>query len=254
MQWPLVFAATGCKILYGSNSNEKDISQMTLFELAYACRLFGKDDAYDTLRPKLVQNPDLACDGQQQSLLEFLNKWGCRIKKDCFPSLKKNLQEWWSKNVSLLPGTDRDICSLTADEREQVGKSYDALSSIGHRFKDTAAAKTLHAIRPRSLPMWDRRIRDWFLTIRASTQSSTGQIYAAFIHYVAEEELSTLENDANRLGYSLTHIPQLVEKPNYSLVKLVDEYYWITKTREYTFPTRTELQQWLRWTEPAANQ
>ena len=52
MQWPLVFAATGCKILYGSNSNEKDISQMTLFELAYACRLFGKDDPYDILRLK----------------------------------------------------------------------------------------------------------------------------------------------------------------------------------------------------------
>lgn len=230
----------------GFRSNEKNISQMTLFELAYACRLFGKDDAYDTLRRKLGQNPDLASDGQQQSLLEFLNKWGCRISRDRFQSLKQNLQTWASTSVTLLPATDKDIRSLTGDDCTKVASSYDALlKKIGNWY--TCATKTLHAIRPRSLPMWDRRIRDWFLTIRASTQSSTGQIYAAFIRYVAEEELSTLENDANRLGYSLTDIPQLVEKPNYSLVKLVDEYYWITKTREYTFPTRTELQQWLSW-------
>jgi hypothetical protein len=231
---------------------------MTLFELAYACRLFGKDEAYDTLRQELGQNPDLASPPQQDSLLQFLNRWGARIKKDCFPSLKKNLQEWWSKNLSLLPGTDKDIRCLTGDDCTKVAHSYDALLIIGHRFKDTAAAKTLHALRPRSLPMWDRRIKDWFLTIPASTddtsQSSTGQIYAAFIRYVAEEELSTLENDAKRLGYSLTNIPQLVEKPDYSLVKLVDEYYWMTKTRGYTIPTRTELEQWHRWTELATNQ
>ncbi len=65
---------------------------MTLFELAYACRLFGKDDPYDILRKALGQNPDLASDGHQQSLLEFLNKWGCRIKEDCFPSLKKTFR------------------------------------------------------------------------------------------------------------------------------------------------------------------
>lgn len=219
---------------------------MTLFELAYACHLFGKDDAYDTLLRKLGQSPDLASDGQQQSLLEFLNKWGCRINRDRFQSLKQNLQTWASTSVTLLPATDKDIRSLTGDDYTKVAGSYDALlEKIGNRY--TSATKTLHAIRPRSLPMWDRRIRDWFLTIRANTLSSTGQIYAAFIRYVAEEELSTLENDANRLGYSLPDIPQLVEKPNYSLVKLVDEYYWITKTREYTFPTRTELQQWLSW-------
>lgn len=248
-------AVTGCKIVCGSNSNEKNISQMTLFELAYACRLFGKDDAYDTLRQKLGQNPVLDSASQQaKSLLTFLNKWGCRIPKADFPLLIQNLQQWASNWLLLLPAADRDIRSLTGSEREQAAKSYDdALLNIGPRFKETAIAKTLHALRPHTLPMWDAKIKDWFikkgwfLTIRASTQSSTGQIYAAFIRYVAEEELSTLENDANRLGYSLTDIPQLVEKPNYSLVKLVDEYYWITKTREYTFPTRTELQQWLRW-------
>jgi hypothetical protein len=226
---------------------------MTLFELVYACRLFGKDDAYDTLRRELGQNPDLASDEQQESLLNFLNKWGCRINKkdkDRFQSLKQNLQAWASSSVKQLPGTDKDIRSLTGDDCTKVAHSYDALlKKIGDRY--TAAAKTLHAIRPRSLPMWDRRIKDWFLTIPASTgetsQSTTGQIYAAFIRYVTGEELSTLEDDANRLGYSLTDIPQLVEKRDYSLVKLVDEYYWMTKTRGYTFPTRTELQQWLRW-------
>lgn len=217
---------------------------MKVFNFVYICRLFGRDRAYDELRQELGENPDFASDAQQESLLRFLNKWGCRIKKDGFP--KENLQTWVSN--SRLPGTDKDIRSLTDSEREHVAQSYDeALVKIGPRFKDTAAAKTLHAIRPRSLPMWDQKIKDWFLKNHASgetSQCTTGQTYAAFIRHVAGE-LSTLEADANRLGHSLADIPQLVGKPDYSLVKLVDEYYWMTITSDYTVPTRAELEQWL---------
>jgi len=219
---------------------------MTLFELVYICRLFGKDDAYVTLRRELGQNPDLASDAQHETLLQFLNKWGCRIKRDRFP--KENLQAWAAN--SRLPGADRDIRSLTDNEREQVGRSYDALVNIGHRFKDTAAAKTLHAMRPRALPAWDQSIKDWFLKNQPNTggasRSTAGQTYAAFIHHVARE-VSTLEADANRLGYSLSDVPELVGKPDYSPVKLIDEHYWMTKTHDYIVPTRTEIEQWLRW-------
>jgi hypothetical protein len=221
---------------------------MTFFELVYACRLFGNDPEYDKVREALGRNPDFASASQQESLLTFLNKWGCRIKKGAFPSLIQNLRQWASNSLLLLPAADRDIRSLTGSEREQVAKSYDdALLNIGPRFKDTAIAKTLHAIRPRALPAWDSAIKNSFCaSTNTTSQGTEGQAYAAFISHVADQ-VSILEADANRLGLSLAEIPQIVGHPDYSLVKLVDEYYWITITSGYTAPTRAELERWLRW-------
>jgi hypothetical protein len=220
-------------------------NRMTLFGLVYICRLYGNDPAYDKLRADLGQSPDLASAEQQDSLLLFLNKWKCRIKKESFPCLKKKLQTWAFEWVKELPGTDIDIRSLAGDERrrEQVAKAYDdACSKIGDRFRDTATAKTLHVIRPQALPAWDGPINSWFL--EKGLHDSAGETYAAFICHVASE-ISTLEADANRLGYSLSGIPQLVGRPDYSLVKLVDQFYWMTITGGYTVPTRADLEQWL---------
>jgi hypothetical protein len=56
---------------------------MKLYQLAYACRLYQGDfdNAYREMRRKLGDNPDLASRDQQNDLLDFLNKWGCRIPK-----------------------------------------------------------------------------------------------------------------------------------------------------------------------------
>jgi hypothetical protein len=48
---------------------------MKLYELAYACSLYGQDDAsYLEMRATLRKNPDLASPEQQDKLLHFLNK------------------------------------------------------------------------------------------------------------------------------------------------------------------------------------
>ena len=122
----------------------------------------------------------------------------------------------------------------------------------GLSFQDTAAAKTLHALRPDTLPIWDAKIREWFSRDPKIKEwfrkRGAGQTYSDFVRYVAHEEIAELEVDVTRLGCSLGGVPQLVHRgAGVSLVKLVDEYYWTTITLGYAVPTREGIDEWLTW-------
>ena len=56
-----------------------------------------------------------------------------------------------------------------------------------------------------------------------------------------------MDVDVARLGHSLSEVSKLVHGSGGSLVKLVDEYYWVTITDGHALPTRDDLEQWLRW-------
>jgi len=58
-----------------------------------------------------------------------------------------------------------------------------------------------------------------------------------------------LEEDVKRFGCSLSEVPRLVhpDAVGVSLVKLVDEYYWVTKTLGYKVPTKEQVGKWLSW-------
>jgi hypothetical protein len=228
-----------------------------LFDLAYACRIFqGEfDDSYKRMceglgpNPDLKPNPDSASKQPVDHLLQFLNDWGCRIPEKHFPALKDCLLQWASQRIIQLPEMNRDIRFLNETERLAIGDAYDALLKAGRDFHfwGTATAKTLHAVRRNTLPMWDARIRDSFIDGRREFAAySGGQIYSEFIRYVGEQ-ISELEQEVIGLGYSLSEVPQLVDRRNVSLVKLVDEYYWITITEGHISPNRDELERWLRW-------
>jgi hypothetical protein len=70
------------------------------------------------------------------------------------------------------------------------------------------------------------------------------------------EEILELKQDVERLKCSLTDVPELVKhhKESYdiSLVKLVDEYYWMTIIKGYKTPGRDQLEQWLGWESGSA--
>lgn len=185
------------------------------------------------MRKAIGQNADLGSQAQQDSLMRFLNEFGCRIPTRYFSILQERLQRWAARWIPQLPDAARDICSLDNSERARVGNSYDELLKLGAglHFQDTAAAKTLHALRPYSLPMWDADIKCRFGTSGLATRTA-GQSYSDFLCHVAEE-ISELQVDVARLGHSLSDTSQLIQRSGASLVKLVDEYYWITITRGY---------------------
>ena len=51
-----------------------------------------------------------------------------------------------------------------------IGDAYEHLLrlGLGLYFQDIASAKTLHALRPRTLPMWDAEIKNWFMKTYAA--------------------------------------------------------------------------------------
>ena len=75
----------------------------------------------------------------------------------------------------------------------------------------------------------------------SEAERTTGQIYSEFICYVGDE-LSELEKDVARLGYSLSDVSRLVNGAGASLVKLVDEYHWVTITEGHVPPSRNDLE------------
>jgi hypothetical protein len=42
-------------------------------------------------------------------------------------------------------------------------------------------------------------------------------------------------------------VPKILEREDSTLVKLLDEYNWITITQGHKVPTKAELERWLRW-------
>jgi hypothetical protein len=205
------------------------------------------DEAYREMRAALGQNPNLVSPEQRTRLLQYLNAWRCRIPTKHFPVLEVKLKDWATRWIAKLPDAGRDIRSLAASERAEIGDSYENLLELGSglNFQDTAVAKTFHAIRPVTLPMWDSKIK-CELTRRGPPTQRPGQMYCGFVSYVADE-ISQLEEDAKRLGFSLSEIPKLVDRQGATLVKLVDEFHYTTITLRHETPTGNQLARWLAW-------
>jgi hypothetical protein len=199
------------------------------------------------MRRNLGENPDLASEKHQDHLLHFLNAWGCLIPKKQFPTLKSHLTQWAEKWVTQLPPFGNTIFEITDVQRESIANSFNAL--LTYRFQQTCVAKTLHVLRPHTLPLWDASIK----AKCCGSERTTGHPYLHFINYVIDE-IRDLERDVERLGYSLKDVPRLVKRVEpygVSLPKLVDEYHWMTITDRYTVPDRAELAEWLRWIPPS---
>ena len=92
--------------------------------------------------------------------------------------------------------------------------------------------------------MWDNRIKTQ-LSRGQPANAEPGRLYAEFIRQVAEE-ISQLKRDVERLKRS-QDVFQLVERKSGSLVKLVDEYNYVTITLGHAIPSSAELEKWLVW-------
>jgi hypothetical protein len=225
---------------------------MTLYDLACSCRLYqGQfDRQHRKMRVNLGDNPKRDSPDKRKDLFEFLNKWGCRIPREDFSSLEEHVGEWIKDGgVNDLPVASKDILSLGPTEIDRIERLFDAL--LSHLGGDTRVAKTLHALRYRALPAWDARIKRECLNKHPfSGQPTAGEMYAEFVRHV-RAEIEDLRRNAEELGYSLTEVPRLIDRVDdsydISVVKLVDEYYWITITSEYKVPDWNQLKVWLRW-------
>lgn len=219
----------------------------TLFGLAYASRLHQQIDKSsgfnEQLRCKIVPSRDLELQdrGHGRILLEWLNKWGCRITGDAFPKISDELAKWFQVWRPKLPRATVNLVGLGDRDLDSLEEAYRDLLDISE-FGPTSASKTLFAVRPHAAMPWDAAIQKEFgLSGRAPER------YRAML-VRSMREGRTLMAEAKRRGWSDSRsgIPTEIGRPKNTLSQLLDEYHWITITRGYVIPDRDELERWIR--------
>lgn len=230
---------------------------MTLKDLAFSCFIYGSlteyDVAYEAFLQATGQRPDLSLADHRQALLTWLNKWGCRqFSKGCHHVASDALASWYQGYRNTLPAPDADIRALTEQEITNVDRAYrdleDRRASVRQRGADlcdvafgaTGAGKILFALCPRCLPPWDNAIAERLRKLERIDS------YSQFVVHV-RAALHELAAGCRMKGFELEDLPARIGRPRSTLVKIVDEYYWVTITRNCMPADRRTLQQWIEW-------
>jgi hypothetical protein len=64
---------------------------------------------------------------------------------------------------------------------------------------------------------------------------------------IVRDYLEELSQDCERLGCKLVDLPQMLGRPESSVTKLIDEYFWVTISRKCPVPDESELMRWASW-------
>jgi len=229
---------------------------ITLGKLAFACYVCKKvygDEAYIDFLSYTNKCPNLSKDEHCQALFKFLNRWYCRLRKDdgkeyCDKTCKE-IKSWYKQYQNKLPDEEINLLELR-EQLDNVNCAYEDLKnrSAGIRkIGKTAASKILFAIRPNSLVPWDNKIRD---------KLCPNGSYREFL-----EKMQTMVRDIKQLcknqGFKLAELPEKLGESGKiqlngqtilkTIPKIIDEYNWITITKNCKPPSRETLQQWIDW-------
>jgi hypothetical protein len=228
-----------------------------LYELAFACRIYSETTDFDRslneFRTATAPAFDPSVASHRLLVLNWLNAWGCRqFAKTGHEGAAQQLYEWWLHCNDLLPAASVTLLNLNEGDLTRVGRAYSDLQGrvasrrarrdqkLSITFGPTGVAKVFFALRPQSLPPWDESIRS------ALGYDNSSSSYRSYICKV-QEEARELAIDAGRFGIPLASVAKVVRRPNATLPKLMDEYFWVTVTRGIRPPARGELQAWIDW-------
>ena len=221
-----------------------------LGELAVACYIYKiltknikNKEPYEQFQQATGNSPDLSDKKHIKALLEFLNKWGCRIAGDALPKISEQLKSWYKEYNDKLPR--KNLWSLCDSDLDSVIKAYKGLKKI-KRIGPTTASKILFALRPEALVAWDNKIREE--TVGLGPEGS----YKEFLKLM-QRKLETMCKENNfkpEQFLDKLKSEKLVEIKNGDTVpKVIDEYNWITRTKGCNPPDKETLRRWDKWTK-----
>ena len=223
---------------------------MNLSDIAFSSYLYKiawseNRELYVRLREALRRDEVLARAQTGETLLEWLNSWGCRLDKSGFSSVGyAELSKWYGTFVGKLPSDDESMLALTDGQLDWAAEAYEDLfhrkASARRRFQATASAKILFAVKPNAFPPWDQAIRDGLKL------DGTRKSYREFLDR-ARSELQDLEKSCALNGVKLGDLSSMFHRENWTLPKIVDEYFWIKFTQKCPTPDGNTLRQWLHW-------
>ena len=231
---------------------------MRLAELAFACHIYAPmtdyDSSYRHFRQKTTPQLDLKNNRHRMALIEWLNGWGCRQFALAYHDLaSEEIHSWYQLFGACLFSPDKSLLDLTSSDLALVEQAYKKLAvrtaSMRKRPRGgqtkvmigpTGTAKILFALRPNALVPWDEPIRRHFQL------SNSAHAYIKYLQIV-RENLEKLDQACKELGYRLSGLPELLNRPTPSLTKLIDEYFWVTISRKCPAPASDELSRWAKW-------
>jgi hypothetical protein len=229
---------------------------MRLYEIAIASYLFSKVVDFDTslgaLRKAVEGCVEISRPDHRKALLVWLNKWGCRqFAVDQHDDASEQILSWYEQHSQSLPRMGVDLWLATHAQLDLAATIYDDLAQrIACRRKNSSqvrigpvgAAKILFALRPRFFLPWDRPIQQHlgFDGSAASYRAFLGDMKANMLRLAAECE---------QHGFSLSNLPDRLDRSQGTVPKLLDEFYWITITRGVKLPSPTMMQQRLEWSQ-----
>lgn len=230
---------------------------MKLFQLAFACKLYGPFGDYDsslkTFRESVGLELNVQDAAHRRALFVWLRKWGCRQFAKAHEGMAGDaLRAWADRFLHALPSSRVPLLNLSPT---MIRNAADAYENLRDRracwqerksgpclvtFGPAGAAKTLFALRPNALPPWDDPIREGL------DYDESADSYSRFLAN-AQSHLREVLEEAARFGISADKLPAKVSRPDSSLAKLVDEYFWVTISNGCEVPDRGELERWLNW-------
>lgn len=230
---------------------------MKLYQLAYACKIYGGLTGFDARYFAFLNETggtlDFDSKVHMKALLVWLRSWGCRQFALAHEGLAvESILRWARRWESKLPGRSAALDRLSDADIEEAADAFADLSRClaskktrdeeqqDVRVGPTGAAKILFAARPTVFPPWDDAIRK---TLGFDGGRPSYRRYLAAMR----NQLRELCAEASEVGIPAESIPLEVGRPRSTLPKLIDEYNWVTATKEFLPPEPSEIAKWYRW-------
>jgi len=198
---------------------------------AYQGSVYALEDSYRQILNRLDIWNNLAeiDDSRTTCILEFLNKWKCRLSYDCISSLARTLRE---TSESLLKFKSYRLEEVSfdslVDHLDDIKVVFRRIASVRAGVRTvgaTATSKILHLVNPRFFMMSDRNIRHGY----GYSDDEVG--YGRFVRYMKSfadaliHEYSSARNiPVNSVFSSL--VSECKSRAT-TIPKLLDEYNWV---------------------------
>ena len=230
------------------------------YENVTLCKLALASTMYDSLMPfnyslgRLNEatggSIDLTNPAHRISLMKWLNDWGCRhLSENQHDVASNSILNWHQVDGASLFTNKKPLWDLGDHELEVAAHAYGSLKDKtgarrvrgGRKLEvhigATAASKILFAIRPKALMPWDEAMRISF--------QCDGSPESYFKYLITIRNLTLHIGDLCRnKGFQIDDLPQKLERPNSTVLALVNEYIWVTETRKVELPSSETLTQW----------
>lgn len=222
-----------------------------IYGLAFTSYVYKGITGYDETYKKLIGNTkgivDLNNPQHREFIIKWLNSWGCRqFAVKYHSTASESILKWYTENSEKIIDPAKSLLDINELEIRNLGEAFETLSNVIASYRDnriivkigpTGAAKLLFALRPNSLLPWDEPIRKHF------EYDGKRESYEKFLIHI-KTQLLYLEKECRKHGFSIEDLPTKLSRPDVTLPKLIDEYYWVVITKKVLPPEKDTIKEW----------